>query len=878
VQSIRRFLLIAVLSALVIACSGGGGGGGSTSSTNPASPALTFTAASGVAQKGPLQSGSTVSAQELDSRLSPTGKQYTYQITSNLGTFAPMSTFGSQYIGLNATGYYFDEVTNTVSSGPVTLSGYSDLSSDAVLNVNLLTALAYQRIQYLVTTSQMTFAAAKSQAETEVLKAFHIPNPATYGSFGTLDISKSADGDHILAAISSIFDYGNSAGTLSALIANVEADIKTNGAITNASTQAVLAASAKALNPAAIAANLTNAYSPVGVTFTASDISDWIDQDGDGLVGGVKFQIPDATPTSTFTFPAFVTQSSVGTAISVSAGQLSVNGAVVTGSVTLGSGDTVSVAPGPAPFPNGVFTIYLLSNGTRIGRASFVSGLVSIAVTPATPSLPIGLTQQFVATGTFTDTSTATLTANVSWATTAPFVAAVNSTSGMATALALGAATVTATSGSLAGSTTVTVVPAVLESITLSPNPLLTGVGIVRPLSAQGLYSDGTSATLTSTATWSSASTSVATVSGGMVTGVSFASTTVTASSAGVSGSVPVNVVTNTWAAASSLPTALVCHTATLLQNNTVLVAGGHLPNGTAVASAETYDSSHDAWSSMASMPAARFCHTATLLGDGRMLVAGGYDASDNVTATASVYDPTANAWTAVPNMSTPRVGHTATLLSNGQVLISGGLNAQSAQIFDPVSDTWSAPVSMLALRSGHTATLLSNGKVLVAGGSNGGGVLTATTEVYDPTSSSWSAGPSMSVVRSGHTATLLQSGLVLVAGSGGYGSVQPASTAETYDPGANSWTSVGSMATGRGDQTATLLPSGKVLVAGGYGPPYLNSAELFDPTTSTWSPAASMASAHAGHTATLLPVGMVLVTGGQDSTGNPASICELYW
>jgi hypothetical protein len=59
-----------------------------------------------------------VTAQELDASLSPTGKQYSYQINSDLGTFSPTSTFGSQYIGLNATGYYFDELANAVSLAP----------------------------------------------------------------------------------------------------------------------------------------------------------------------------------------------------------------------------------------------------------------------------------------------------------------------------------------------------------------------------------------------------------------------------------------------------------------------------------------------------------------------------------------------------------------------------------------------------------------------------------------------------------------------------------------------------------------------------------------------------------------------------------------
>src|ERR1035441_6007815 len=166
---------------------GATGGSGGSAGSPPATPA-TYTAASGVAQKGPLINGSTITAQELDTKLSPTGKQYSYQITSDLGTFSPTSTFGSQYIGLSATGYYFDEVRNAVSTGPITLDGYSDLAAETVLNVNLLTTLAYRRIQNLVTTHNLSFTAARTQAENEVLTAFKIP-PGSYGSFSALNLS-----------------------------------------------------------------------------------------------------------------------------------------------------------------------------------------------------------------------------------------------------------------------------------------------------------------------------------------------------------------------------------------------------------------------------------------------------------------------------------------------------------------------------------------------------------------------------------------------------------------------------------------------------------------------------------------------------------------
>ena len=92
----HRLCVASILSAISLFGCGGGGGGPSSGGTT--TPPTTYTASSGVAQKGPLLLGSTVTAQELNANLSPTGKQYSYQINSDLGTFTPTSTFTSQYI------------------------------------------------------------------------------------------------------------------------------------------------------------------------------------------------------------------------------------------------------------------------------------------------------------------------------------------------------------------------------------------------------------------------------------------------------------------------------------------------------------------------------------------------------------------------------------------------------------------------------------------------------------------------------------------------------------------------------------------------------------------------------------------------------------
>jgi N-acetylneuraminic acid mutarotase len=827
-----------------------------------------------------LLKGSTVTAQELDANLAPIGKQYSYQLSSDLGTFEPNSTFNSQHIGVIATGYYFDEIQNSVSGGPVTLNAYADLASDKTLNVNLLTTLAYQRIRNLITTSGLSFADARAQAEGEVLAALGIPK-GSYGPFTTLDLAGNSNGDHILAALSSLFVYGNAAGPLNALIASVQGDIGANGKLTIAASKATLVAAAKALNPAVVAANLTQRYAFAGVTFSAADLSAWIDQDGDGIVGKFKFQVTDATPTSTFTLPSFVVDQLAGNTVSVTAGVMSINGSVVSGATHISSGDIVAVSPGAGPFPSGVMTIYIVGNGSQVARVSFVSTLVSINVTAGAPSIPKGITQQFHATGTFSDGSTADLSSSATWTSSVPAVVAVNAT-GLATSIGVGSALITAASGSVSGTATLTVTPAVIQSLAISPNPATTGVGVNTVLTATGTYSDGTTADVTNSASWSSNTPAVATVvpTTGIFTGVSMGSTTITATLGSFSATTTASVTVDEWYWMASLISNQRCdHTATLLPSGKVLVTGGWCQDMPA-ATAEIYDPVANTWTSASSMATARSGHTAVLLGNGKVLVVGGYGRTNagvrNDLSSVELYDPGTNTWSAAASMSTPRVWHTTTLLPNGKVLAAGGndVATQTAELYDPVSDQWTPTGTMITARSEHTATLLASGQVLVAGGLTQ--LALDAVELYDPSSQTWSAGPSLHAARFRHTATLLNDGRVLVAG--GFDNTHTPgdpylSKTETYDPNANAWIVGPNMLSERESHTATLLPDGSVLVTGGWtqvSGNIISGVERYDPVMNTWTAAGSLRAPRAHHTATLLPSGALLVIGG-NATNYPA-------
>jgi hypothetical protein len=172
--------------------------------------------------------------------------------------------------------------------------------------------------------------------------------------------------------------------------------------------------------------------------------------------------------------------------------------------------------------------------------------------------------------------------------------------------------------------------------------------------------------------------------------------------------------ISGTWTATGAMVTDRSSHTATLLPNGKVLVAGGHIhgtrelcsgESGSSfdcvnpLAAAELYDPRSGAWSATQAMVAPRGGHTATLLPDGTVLVAGGMGSADTSAsgmheplASAELYDPASGTWSATASMVAVRQEHTATLLPDGRVLVASGTGRgiegsvalASAELYDP--------------------------------------------------------------------------------------------------------------------------------------------------------------------------------------------------
>jgi trimeric autotransporter adhesin len=184
--------------------------------------------------------------------------------------------------------------------------------------------------------------------------------------------------------------------------------------------------------------------------------------------------------------------------------------------------------------------------------------LVSIAITPAIPTIPLGTTEQFAASGIFTDGSTQNITGSVQWASSDTTIATIGNApgaQGLAVSVADGSSSISATSGSISASTTLTVSVAALVSITVNPPGPSIALGTTQQFSATGIFTDGSTRDLTASSTWTSGNTAVATVSSSALgTALATGVATVTATLGGISGSTLLTVTPATVVSISASP------------------------------------------------------------------------------------------------------------------------------------------------------------------------------------------------------------------------------------------------------------------------------------------------------------------------------------
>ncbi|MGB3801210.1 MAG: hypothetical protein WA952_15445 [Lewinella sp.] len=239
-------------------------------------PEITYDRVGGYVQKGPFLNGTAMTLAELDSNLIPTGKTYTTQLLDNQGAYAVRNvSLESQYVQVQANGFYYNEVTDANSSGQLTLFALSDLSERNSLNVNLLSSLEKGRIEYLLAEG-VAFAAAKAQAQREILAVFEI-DPADMTASELLDITQAGEGNAILLAVSLILQGYQEVADLSELLGNMSTDLRQDGVVNSQSVGSTLVNNAVALDPEAIRANLIARYEAMGVTVSIPDFAPYVE-------------------------------------------------------------------------------------------------------------------------------------------------------------------------------------------------------------------------------------------------------------------------------------------------------------------------------------------------------------------------------------------------------------------------------------------------------------------------------------------------------------------------------------------------------------------------------------------------------------------------
>jgi trimeric autotransporter adhesin len=271
-----------------------------------------------------------------------------------------------------------------------------------------------------------------------------------------------------------------------------------------------------------------------------------------GISGSTSLTVSAAVVASITVSPAS-TSISLGTTAQFTASATLTDGTKqdVTNSATWASSDlsVASISSSGLANSHATGSVSITASASGItGTASLTvngPGLVSIAVTPPTASVAQNTTVQYTATGTYTDGSSQNITSSVTWVSSNPAVASINlnGAPGLAKAITAGTTIISATSGNVSGTASLTVTSAFLVSIVVTPVNVSIPLGTVQQFTATGTFSDNTKQDITGSVTWSSSDNTIVSITvSGLGTGRDLGSVTITATSGSVNGTATASV------------------------------------------------------------------------------------------------------------------------------------------------------------------------------------------------------------------------------------------------------------------------------------------------------------------------------------------------
>lgn len=550
--------------------------------------------------------------------------------------------------------------------------------------------------------------------------------------------------------------------------------------------------------------------------------------------------------------------------------------------------------------------------GSVTGTASLTvttAVLTAIQISPQSSSAIIGGSQQFSATGLYSNGTSANISASVKWTSSALTVATMSTTSpGLASSIGTGTTTISATYGGLADSTTLTVRDQ-LVSIAIVPATASLTTGQTEQFGAIGSYLSGVTENLTGSVTWSSSKLNVAGVSsGGLATSVAAGQTSINATLGSINGLASLTVglpnVIGQWNTLSNTMPINPVHTAQLSNGEVLIVAGSGncTPDIAGCPSGPPYGPSNNSGALLVdpvtgqvvaqfSVTWDMFCNGMALLQDGTVLIAGGnlqYNPFMGL-AQAAIFNPATNTFTNVPNMAHGRWYPTVLTLADGTIMTFSGLNetgiTNPAVEFYTEGSGWStqyiAPFTPDLYPRLH---LLPNGTVFYSSA-------TPTSKLFNPSTTTWIS--NFATTNYGGSRLYGSSVLLPLTPANGYdpevmilGGGNPAtSSTEIIDLGATTpaWQYGPNMSQPRIEMNALILPTGSILALGGslnnedVSTASLN-ADLYNPTTNTFSSAGAGAFPRLYHSvALLLPDATIWVAGSNPVQGSYENHMEIY-